>query len=126
LHYFPFEYCSIERYVAKETTTSGAVLSLEESRDPTGASTECVAMALREFRIKAFFLPGLGLSLPEYIYIAKESGCDEAESNSNPERSQETYIWSPSTKYSPRGVSSTPSSMLNHRSIQLDRTIFDF
>ena len=38
-----------------------------ERRDPTGASTEYVPTAPREFRTKGFFHPGLDLSLPVYI-----------------------------------------------------------
>lgn len=37
-----------------------------------------------------------------------------------------TYIISPLTRYNPSGISSTPSSMLKTRSLQSERTIFDF
>lgn len=37
-----------------------------------------------------------------------------------------THIISPLTRYSPRGISSTPSSMLYTRSLESDRTTFDF
>ena len=64
LHDLRFEYRSV-RCKGDYYKWSRLVFSMwNESRD---ASTECVAMAPREFRTKAFFHPRLDLSLPVYI-----------------------------------------------------------